>query len=76
MALVDEVVIYAEAGKGGDGVIRWLRTKTNAHGGPSGGDGGRGGNIVLLGVRDLSALARYRYEKNFMRRMEKRERAL
>lgn len=65
MALVDEVVIYAEAGKGGDGVIRWLRTKTNAHGGPSGGDGGRGGDIILLGVRDLSALACYRYEKKF-----------
>ena len=65
MSLVDEAVIYAEAGSGGDGVVRWLRTKTNARGGPSGGDGGRGGDVILLGVRDLSALAHYRYEKKF-----------
>src|SRR3990167_476164 len=65
MAFVDEVKIYAAAGKGGDGVIRWLRTKQTARGGPSGGDGGRGGDVVLLGVRDLAALAHYRYEKKF-----------
>ncbi|MFA5744854.1 MAG: GTPase ObgE [Candidatus Paceibacterota bacterium] len=65
MALVDEATIYASSGKGGDGVVRWLRTKMNARGGPSGGDGGRGGDVVLLGVRDLSALAHYRYEKKF-----------
>ena len=65
MAFVDEAKIYAEAGRGGDGVIRWLHTKMNARGGPSGGDGGRGGDIVLLGVRDLSALSHYRYEKKF-----------
>ena len=65
MAFVDEAKIYAEAGRGGDGVIRWLRTKTNARGGPSGGDGGKGGDVVLLGVHDLSALANYRFEKKF-----------
>jgi len=65
MAFVDEARIHAESGKGGDGVIRWLRTKESARGGPSGGDGGRGGDVVLLGVRDLAALAQYRYEKKF-----------
>lgn len=65
MAFVDEITIYAEAGKGGDGVVRWLRTKTNARGGPSGGDGGKGGAVILVGVRDLAALARYRHEKKF-----------
>lgn len=65
MAFVDEAKIYAESGKGGDGVIRWLRTKETARGGPAGGDGGRGGDVVLVGVRDLAALARYRYEKKF-----------
>lgn len=65
MAFVDEARIYAEAGKGGDGVIRWLRTRESARGGPSGGDGGRGGDVVLVGVRDVGALARYRYEKKF-----------
>ncbi|MDO8231967.1 MAG: GTPase ObgE [bacterium] len=65
MAFVDEVVISAHSGKGGDGVIRWLRTKESARGGPSGGDGGRGGDVLLVGVRDLAALAHYRYEKKF-----------
>lgn len=65
MAFVDEVKIYAQSGKGGDGVIRWLRTKEKAKGGPSGGDGGKGGDVVLMGVRDLAALAHYRYEKKF-----------
>lgn len=65
MAFVDEAKIYAESGKGGDGVIRWLRTKESARGGPSGGDGGRGGDVILVGVRDLSALAHYRYKKKF-----------
>jgi GTP-binding protein len=65
MAFVDEAKIYAESGKGGDGVIRWLRTKETARGGPSGGDGGRGGDVILLGVRDLSALAHFRFEKKF-----------
>lgn len=65
MALVDEVTIRAQSGNGGDGVIRWLRTKETARGGPSGGDGGNGGNVVLVGVRDLSALSKYRYEKKF-----------
>ncbi|MFZ1075019.1 MAG: GTPase ObgE [Minisyncoccia bacterium] len=65
MAFVDEARIYAKSGKGGDGVIRWLRNKETARGGPSGGDGGRGGNVILIGVRDLAALAHYRHEKKF-----------
>lgn len=65
MAFVDEAKIYAKAGKGGDGVIRWLRNKETARGGPSGGDGGKGGDIILLGVRDVAALSHYRYEKKF-----------
>lgn len=65
MAFVDEVTIYAEAGKGGDGVVRWLRTRENARGGPSGGDGGKGGAVILVGARDLAALAQYRRRKTF-----------
>ncbi len=65
MAFVDEARIHAESGRGGDGVIRWLRTKETARGGPSGGDGGKGGDVVLVGVRDYAALAHYRYEKKF-----------
>ncbi len=65
MAFVDEAKIYAQSGKGGNGVVRWLRTKQSARGGPSGGDGGRGGDVVLVGVRDIAALSHYRYEKKF-----------
>jgi GTPase len=65
MAFVDEVVIYATAGRGGDGVIRWLRTKEISRGGPSGGDGGKGGDVILGGVRDYATLAQYKFEKKF-----------
>lgn len=65
MAFVDEVAIRATAGKGGNGVIRWARTKETARGGPSGGDGGKGGDVVLVGIRDLAALSAYRFEKKF-----------
>lgn len=66
MAFVDQVRIHASAGKGGDGVVRWLHMRGKDKGGPGGGDGGRGGDAVLVGVRDLAALARYRFEKEFM----------
>jgi GTP-binding protein len=65
MAFVDEVTIYTSAGTGGAGVIRWLHAKGKDKGGPAGGDGGRGGDIIIEGVRDLAALSNYRYEKKF-----------
>ncbi len=65
MAFVDEAVVSVFSGKGGDGVVRWLHTKEKAHAGPSGGDGGRGGDVLLQGVHDLAALANFRYEKKF-----------
>jgi GTP-binding protein len=65
MAFVDEIRIHAQAGKGGDGVVRWLHTKETEWGGPGGGDGGRGGDIVLEAVRDLAALATHRFTKKF-----------
>lgn len=65
MAFVDEVTVFAHAGKGGDGVVRWLHSKETEWGGPSGGDGGKGGDVILLGVHDLGALASYRYKKKF-----------
>ncbi len=56
MAFVDEVQFYARAGRGGDGVVRWRREKFMPKGGPCGGDGGRGGNFYIEGVRDVTAL--------------------
>ncbi|MBA3789544.1 GTPase ObgE [Patescibacteria group bacterium] len=65
MAFVDEVTIYAQGGHGGSGVVRWMHIKGKEKGGPSGGDGGKGGDIIFEGVRDLAALSNYRYSKKF-----------
>ncbi len=65
MAFVDEITIHATAGHGGSGVVRWMHIKGTEKGGPSGGDGGKGGDIIFEGVRDLSVLSSYRYEKKF-----------
>lgn len=65
MSLVDELTILARAGKGGDGVVRWLHLKGREYSGPAGGNGGNGGDIFIRGVRDMSLLGRYRGEKKF-----------
>lgn len=62
---VDELKIYAKAGDGGNGVVRWLHEKGKEWSGPSGGDGGKGGNIYLEAVKDLGILARYVNSKEF-----------
>jgi GTPase len=62
---VDELTIHAKAGKGGDGVERWLHMKDKEFGGPSGGDGGRGGSVYAVGARNLNLLAKYRNKKQF-----------
>lgn len=65
MAFVDELDIAARAGKGGDGVVRWLHLKGKEYSGPAGGNGGNGGDIYIRGVRDMALLGRYRGEKRF-----------
>ncbi len=65
MALVDELTIHAAAGRGGNGVVRWLHLKGKEYSGPAGGNGGSGGDIYIKGVRDLGLLARYRGDKHF-----------
>ncbi len=65
MKLIDEITIHAEAGKGGDGVIRWRQEKFIPKGGPAGGDGGRGGNIYAVAIRDINKLSYYRSKRSF-----------
>ena len=65
MAFIDEIKIHAEAGRGGDGVVRWRHEKFIERGGPSGGDGGRGGDFYILAVRDLNILSKYKAKKEF-----------
>ena len=57
---IDELTLHLKAGKGGDGVVRWLHEKGKDSGGPSGGNGGKGGDVWARAVRDLGVLARYR----------------
>lgn len=65
MAFVDELTIHIKAGDGGPGVERWRHEKGKEFGGPSGGDGGRGGSVFLVGTRDLGVLYNYRHKKSF-----------
>ncbi len=66
MAFVDELTIYARAGKGGDGVVRWLHEKSKEFSGPSGGNGGNGGDVYVRAVGDLYLLQRYKSKKKFI----------
>src|SRR3989344_4342748 len=65
MSLVDELIIAAKAGSGGDGVVRWLHVKGKEYSGPSGGNGGDGGDIYIRAVPDVNLLARYSGSKIF-----------
>ncbi len=65
MAFIDEMTIEASAGQGGNGVVRWRQEKFVPKGGPSGGDGGRGGNFFVRAVRDVQILSRYKAKKSF-----------
>lgn len=62
---VDEVNITVEAGDGGDGAVSFHREKYVAAGGPDGGDGGKGGDIVFLVDDNLNTLVDFRYKRKF-----------
>lgn len=62
---IDELKIRVKAGDGGDGVVRWRHEKGREFGGPSGGDGGRGGDVYVLAVRNVHLLSQYRVSKIF-----------
>jgi len=60
MNFVDEIQLEGVAGNGGDGVVRWNNSRNNPKGGPAGGNGGRGGDVRIRTVRDISLLSKYR----------------
>jgi len=62
---VDYSVIEAYAGKGGDGAVTFRREKYVPKGGPSGGDGGNGGNIIIKASTNLHTLLDFRYKKKY-----------
>jgi len=61
---VDQIRVFCKSGHGGAGSKHFMRTKFNAQAGPDGGDGGRGGHIVLRGNKHLWTLLHLRYYKN------------
>ncbi|HWL13971.1 MAG TPA: Obg family GTPase CgtA, partial [Opitutus sp.] len=62
---VDECVVKLQAGDGGRGCISFRREKYEPWGGPNGGDGGRGGDVVLLGDDDTNNLVDYKYQPHW-----------
>ena len=63
---IDNIEIYAKAGDGGNGAVSFHREKYVSAGGPDGGDGGRGGNIVLKVDEGANTLLAFRYKRKFI----------
>ncbi len=66
MAFIDELKLRIKAGKGGNGVVRWLHEYAKEFGGPCGGDGGRGGSVFIRGIADTFYLRKYAHIKEFI----------
>ena len=62
----DKAKIYVKAGKGGDGSMSFHREKYVAAGGPDGGDGGRGGDVILKVNKSMSTLMDFKYKKKYV----------
>src|SRR3989304_674981 len=65
MAFIDEMTMHMKAGDGGNGVMRLKHEKGKEFAGPSGGDGGKGGDVIIRAVRDVHILSKYRHEKEY-----------
>jgi GTPase len=65
MKFLDQAKIYLRSGDGGDGVVAFRREKYRPFGGPDGGDGGKGGDILLEAVANLNTLIDFRYTQHF-----------
>lgn len=62
---IDVAKIHVKGGKGGDGVVAWRREKYEPSGGPYGGDGGRGGSIILKADEGIRTLMDFRYKRSY-----------
>ena len=66
MDFLDICKIYVKAGDGGNGCVSFRREKYVSHGGPDGGDGGRGGSVVLQADMGKNTLIDFRYKRKFI----------
>ena len=64
MKFLDQVKIYVKAGNGGDGSPSFRREKFIEYGGPDGGDGGKGGSVILKAEQNLNTLIDFRYQQH------------
>ena len=62
---IDKAIIEIRAGNGGNGAVAFHREKYVAAGGPDGGDGGKGGNVVFIVDEGANTLSDYRYKRKF-----------
>jgi GTP-binding protein len=65
LKFVDEVSIFIRSGKGGDGSVSFLREKFRPKGGPDGGNGGKGGDVVFIADKNLNTLLDFRYQQHY-----------
>lgn len=65
MAFIDDLTFHIKAGNGGNGVVRWRHERGKEFSGAAGGNGGKGGDVYVRGIRDLGILASYRNTKEF-----------
>ncbi|MGA2893482.1 MAG: GTPase ObgE [Xanthobacteraceae bacterium] len=66
MKFLDEAKVYIRSGDGGNGCVSFRREKFIEYGGPNGGDGGNGGDVVAVAVDGLNTLIDYRYQQHYM----------
>lgn len=65
MQFIDEARIFVKSGKGGDGCVSFRREKFVAKGGPNGGDGGNGGDVIIAADGQMNSLLDHRYKKHY-----------
>jgi len=65
MKFLDEAKVYLRSGDGGNGCVSFRREKFIEYGGPNGGDGGMGGDVIAVAIEGLNTLIDYRYQQHF-----------